>query len=104
MTDKLQQMSPEERLYRLRHSAAHVMAEAVLEMFPDAKFGIGPPIDTGFYYDFDAAARRSRRRTCRRSRSRCAQRSAPTCRSSASEIIEGRGAQAVRRTSRTSWS
>ncbi len=42
----------EQRLERLRHSAAHIMAEAVLEMFPDAKLGIGPPIDTGFYYDF----------------------------------------------------
>ncbi|MCH7578360.1 MAG: threonine--tRNA ligase [Chloroflexi bacterium] len=45
-------MSKDERLERLRHSAAHIMAEAVLEMFPDAKIGIGPPIDTGFYYDF----------------------------------------------------
>jgi threonyl-tRNA synthetase len=39
--------------YRLRHSAAHVMAEAVLELFPDAKLAIGPPIEDGFYYDFD---------------------------------------------------
>jgi threonyl-tRNA synthetase len=45
-------VSKEERLYRMRHSAAHIMAEAVLEMFPEAKFAIGPPIDTGFYYDF----------------------------------------------------
>src|SRR5262245_10983393 len=40
-------------LYRQRHSAAHIMAEAVLEVFPEAKYAIGPPIDTGFYYDFD---------------------------------------------------
>ena len=40
-------------LDRMRHSAAHVMAEAVLHFFPDAKLGIGPPIDDGFYYDFD---------------------------------------------------
>ena len=40
-------------LARMRHSAAHLMAEAVLEMFPDAKFGIGPAIEHGFYYDFD---------------------------------------------------
>jgi threonyl-tRNA synthetase len=40
-------------LYRLRHSAAHVMAEAVLQMFPDAKIAIGPPVENGFYYDFD---------------------------------------------------
>jgi threonyl-tRNA synthetase len=37
----------------MRHSAAHLMAEAVQEMFPDAKFGIGPAIEHGFYYDFD---------------------------------------------------
>ncbi len=37
----------------MRHSAAHVMAEAVQSMFPDAKFGIGPTIENGFYYDFD---------------------------------------------------
>ncbi len=38
---------------QVRHSAAHVMAEAVLELYPEAKIAIGPPIDTGFYYDFD---------------------------------------------------
>jgi threonyl-tRNA synthetase len=43
----------ETKLYRLRHSAAHVMAEAVLELYPDAKIAIGPPIENGFYYDFD---------------------------------------------------
>ncbi|MDX6278141.1 MAG: threonyl-tRNA synthetase [Nocardioidaceae bacterium] len=37
----------------LRHSTAHVMAQAVQELFPDAKLGIGPPITDGFYYDFD---------------------------------------------------
>ncbi len=42
-----------DELYKLRHSAAHVMAQAVQEMYPDVKLGIGPPIDTGFYYDFD---------------------------------------------------
>ena len=40
-------------LYKLRHSAAHVMAQAVLELYPEAKFAIGPPIENGFYYDFD---------------------------------------------------
>ncbi len=40
-------------LYRLRHSAAHVMAQAVVEMFPEAKYTIGPPVEDGFYYDFD---------------------------------------------------
>ena len=43
----------DERLRRLRHSAAHVMAQAVIEKFPDGKAAIGPPIDDGFYYDFD---------------------------------------------------
>jgi threonyl-tRNA synthetase len=37
----------------IRHSAAHIMAEAVLSLFPDAKFGIGPSIENGFYYDFE---------------------------------------------------
>ncbi|MCC5849117.1 MAG: threonine--tRNA ligase [Verrucomicrobia bacterium] len=41
-----------DELYRIRHSLAHVMAQAVLEIRPDAKLGFGPPIDTGFYYDF----------------------------------------------------
>ncbi len=40
-------------LHRLRHSAAHVMAQAVLELYPEAKIAIGPPIENGFYYDFD---------------------------------------------------
>jgi threonyl-tRNA synthetase len=43
----------ESHLYRLRHSASHVMAQAVLEKFPDGKVAIGPPIESGFYYDFD---------------------------------------------------
>jgi threonyl-tRNA synthetase len=43
----------ESKLYRIRHSAAHIMAQAVLEMFPEGKIAIGPPIDDGFYYDFD---------------------------------------------------
>ena len=37
----------------LRHSTAHVMAQAVQELFPEAKLGIGPPVENGFYYDFD---------------------------------------------------
>ncbi|MGH1562857.1 threonine--tRNA ligase [Mumia sp. DW29H23] len=37
----------------LRHSTAHVMAQAVQDLFPDAKLGIGPPVQDGFYYDFD---------------------------------------------------
>ena len=37
----------------LRHSTAHVLAQAVQDLYPDAKLGIGPPIENGFYYDFD---------------------------------------------------
>lgn len=44
--NKTEQVSEMERL---RHSAAHIMAEAVIEMFPEAKLGIGPAIETGFY-------------------------------------------------------
>ncbi len=39
-------------LYKIRHSSAHIMAQAVREMFPDAQIAIGPPIEDGFYYDF----------------------------------------------------
>src|SRR3954447_12433316 len=39
----------------MRHSAAHVMAEAVLDLFPGTKLGIGPAIEAGFYYDFGLA-------------------------------------------------
>ena len=41
------------KLYRIRHTAAHVLAQAVLELYPKAMLGIGPPIADGFYYDFD---------------------------------------------------
>jgi threonyl-tRNA synthetase len=37
----------------MRHSAAHVLAQAVQELFPEARLGIGPPVENGFYYDFD---------------------------------------------------
>ncbi|MDP6206299.1 MAG: hypothetical protein QF457_10875, partial [SAR324 cluster bacterium] len=41
------------QLYRIRHSLAHVLAQAVLEIRPEAKLGFGPPVENGFYYDFD---------------------------------------------------
>ena len=41
-------------LEKLRHSAAHIMAQAVKQIYPDCKLGIGPAIENGFYYDFDA--------------------------------------------------
>ena len=55
MADKHQSENGDQKefLHRLRHSASHVMAEAVLQLYPDAKIAIGPAIDTGFYYDFD---------------------------------------------------
>ena len=49
---KEQQKAEGEKLEIMRHSAAHVMAEAVRHIFPDVKFGIGPAIEDGFYYDF----------------------------------------------------
>src|ERR1700684_4599635 len=39
----------------IRHSTAHVLAQAVQDLFPNAKLGIGPPITDGFYYDFDVS-------------------------------------------------
>ena len=51
--DKQQKATEAEKLEIMRHSAAHVLAEAVQSIFPDAKFGIGPAIEHGFYYDFD---------------------------------------------------
>lgn len=53
MVEKLQEPYEKSDLYRLRHSTAHVMAQAVVEMFPEAKYTIGPPVEDGFYYDFD---------------------------------------------------
>ena len=43
----------EKGLAALRHTASHVLAEAVKNLYPEAKLAIGPSIDTGFYYDFD---------------------------------------------------
>jgi threonyl-tRNA synthetase len=48
-------LSDPDGLNVLRHSAAHVLAQAVQDVFPEAKLGIGPPIQDGFYYDFDVA-------------------------------------------------
>ncbi|MBP0461262.1 threonine--tRNA ligase [Streptomyces montanisoli] len=47
------EISSPDGLNILRHSTAHIMAQAVQDIFPDAKLGIGPPIKDGFYYDFD---------------------------------------------------
>ncbi len=53
VVDKELKANQEKKLEIMRHSAAHVMAEVVQSIFPDAKFGIGPTIENGFYYDFD---------------------------------------------------
>ena len=47
--------SDERGLYTIRHSTAHVLAQAVLDLFPGATFAIGPPVENGFYYDFELA-------------------------------------------------
>ncbi|RCG27694.1 threonine--tRNA ligase [Streptomyces diacarni] len=49
------EITSEDGLNILRHSTAHVLAQAVQELFPEAKLGIGPPVKDGFYYDFDVA-------------------------------------------------
>src|SRR4030065_946919 len=53
MASEDKEREKEEKLETMRHSASHIMAEAVLSMFPNAKFGIGPAIENGFYYDFE---------------------------------------------------
>jgi threonyl-tRNA synthetase len=54
MSDKPVERYEDSELYRIRHSAAHIMAEAVTDMFPgEARIAIGPPIAEGFYYDFE---------------------------------------------------
>ncbi|MBC8334287.1 MAG: threonine--tRNA ligase [Anaerolineales bacterium] len=53
MAEAKQERYEDSELYRIRHSAAHVMAQAVIEAFPEAKYTIGPPVENGFYYDFD---------------------------------------------------
>src|SRR5436190_5594528 len=45
--------SDPDALHVLRHSTAHVMAQAVCDLFPGAKYAIGPPVEDGFYYDFE---------------------------------------------------
>ncbi len=50
------ELGSEAGLAIMRHSAAHVMAQAVQDIFPEAKLGIGPPIENGYYYDFDVAS------------------------------------------------
>ena len=53
MAEKKQERYQDTQLYRIRHSTAHIMAQAVQEKFPGAQLAIGPAIEDGFYYDFD---------------------------------------------------
>ena len=53
MAEVKQERYQDSMLYRIRHSSAHIMAQAVLEKFPGGKVAIGPAIEDGFYYDFD---------------------------------------------------
>src|SRR5215510_6812026 len=60
--DDKQRKSLDERakmteLERIRHSCAHVMATAILRLWPDAQFAYGPPVENGFYYDVDLSHR-----------------------------------------------
>jgi threonyl-tRNA synthetase len=49
-------MNDSDNLYRIRHSLAHIMAQAVLELRPGSRLAFGPPVDDGFYYDFDLSS------------------------------------------------
>lgn len=56
MCEQCQEQPADDFLYRVRHSLAHVLAEAVLQIRPNAKLAFGPPVENGFYYDFDFGA------------------------------------------------
>ena len=60
----------DEAAWIYRHSMSHVLAQAVLRLFPDAQLAIGPAIDDGFYYDFDVAEPFTSSKTCKRSSAR----------------------------------
>ena len=47
------ELDKETPIYKLRHSLAHILAQAILDVRPEAKLGFGPPVENGFYYDFD---------------------------------------------------
>ncbi|OVE76557.1 threonine--tRNA ligase [bacterium F11] len=52
---KPQQLDKDDYLHKLRHTTAHILAEAVLQLYPGTKLTIGPPTEDGFYYDFDSS-------------------------------------------------
>ena len=70
-------------LHVLRHSAAHVLAQAVCDLWPGTRYAIGPSIEDGFYYDLELPGSGLRDRPRRRSRTGCARSSTPTSRSCA---------------------
>jgi threonyl-tRNA synthetase len=53
MAEQIHERYEDSKLYRIRHSAAHIMAQAVLDFYPETKYTIGPPVENGFYYDFE---------------------------------------------------
>src|SRR6266446_8063584 len=57
MSDYGDHEATEDPLQKLRHSTAHLLAAAVTELYPDARYGIGPAVEDGFYYDFDFAGK-----------------------------------------------
>ena len=91
-------------LYDLRHSTAHLMAQAIGELYPGVKYAIGPPIEDGFYYDFDLPEplkeedlpriEEKMREIARRDLPSCAKR----CRATTRPRLRGRA-----RTSPTKW-
>ena len=52
MAQQIQERYEDSKLYRIRHSSAHVMARAVMRLFPGVQLAFGPTIENGFYYDF----------------------------------------------------
>ena len=96
----------EDGLWLIRHDAAHVLAAAVMELYPGVKISIGPPIEDGFYYDFDFpdGTKVSRGRLRAPSRPRCASTSRPTSTSSARTCRSARRSSASRARARTTRS
>ena len=93
-------------LWLIRHDAAHVLATAVLELYPGVKISIGPPIDDGFYYDFEfpEGVKVSRGRLRAHRGRRCASTSPPTSTSSAPTFRWRRRSSASRPRTRTTRS
>ena len=61
-----------DQLHAMRHYLAHIMATAVQHLWPEAKFGVGPVVENGFYYDIDLGETKFPKTTLRRLKPRCA--------------------------------